>query len=327
MAESGLVKQAVVVDGATGYVGSHLVARLRQSGAVVRCLVRLSASQGDLDFLRSTGAEVVQADLGDTSPEAARAFAGASCLVHLIGSIAPVKGESLEYLHEELTAQMVEQCRANGVSRIVMVTALGTAPGASSLYHRTKWQAEEVVRSSGLDYVILRPSLIVGRTVGRRDSKLVKRLSEIIVRGRAVPLINGGINRLQPVFIGDLVEALASCIAGESPPEGTLEIGGRDIVTMRELVEALMVVLAVHKPIVGLPGFVARGIAAACEALQPVPLLSRDQVIMANEDNVCQDNALVCVFGINPTPLSEALATYAGDRAPAPTAEVRRASS
>ncbi len=317
MTDSAGEREPVVVDGATGYVGSHLVAKLIADGQRVRCLVRPTADEADVGFLNSLGAQVVRADLSDPGGDAGKVFAGARAGVHLIGSIAPRKGESLAFLHEKLTGQIVEHCQRHGVARIVMVTALGTGPGAASRYHLTKWQAEELVRNSGLEYVILRPSLIIGRLTGRRDSKLVRRYSEIIGSGRAVPLINGGINRIQPVFVGDLVEALAACLTSESTLESTMEIGGADVVTMREFVEALMVTLGIRKPIIGLPGLVASAIAGVCESFQPVPLLSRDQVTMAHEDNVCVENALVSVFGITPTPLAEALATYGKPRSTA----------
>jgi NADH dehydrogenase len=317
VADTTREREPIVVDGATGYVGSHLAAKLCSDGHRVRCLVRAGADEGDVAFLKSLGAEVVIVDLSDSQADAGRAFAGAKAAVHLIGSIAPRKGESLSYLHETLTGRLVEHCQRNGVTRIIMVTALGTGPDAASRYHQTKWQAEELVRSSGLEYVILRPSLIVGRQTGRRDSKLVRRYSEIIRTRGVVPLINGGINRIQPVCVGDLVQALAACLSSELALESTVEIGGADVVTMREFVEALMVALAIRKPIIGLPGLLARAVAGICESLQPVPLLSSDQVTMAHEDNVCHENALVSVFGITPTPLAEALATYDQSRSTA----------
>src|SRR4029450_1493152 len=128
----------------------------------VRCLVRPGADDADVAFLKSLGAEVVSTDFSCADGDVGRAFAGAKAAVHLIGSIAPRKGESLAYLHEKLTGRLVEHCQRNSVPRIVMVTALGTGPGAASRYHQTKWKAEELVRSSGLEDVILRPSLSAG---------------------------------------------------------------------------------------------------------------------------------------------------------------------
>lgn len=300
----------VVVDGATGYVGSHLVWRLASQGCAVRCLVRPEARKADVDFLGSLGVDVITASLAEPGLATSNVFAGAHVAVHLIGSIAPSKGESLEGLHVQQTKHFVEMCKMTGIDKVVMVSALGSGPHSLSCYHRTKWQAEECVAESGLEYVILRPSLIVGRLVGHRDSKLIKRYLNIISSGRLVPLVNGGVNRLQPIFIKDLIEALSQCVKPDSSFSGTLELGGACVVTMRQLIEELMRVVDIQKPIVGLPSIIADVVAMCCEQFQRLPIISRDQVILASEDNICEHNALATVFGIQPTSLPDALETY-----------------
>ena len=300
----------ILVDGATGYVGNHVVGRLRQSALPVRALVRPGAHPDDVLLLRSLGADVIDCDLKDSTPELDRAFSGARAAVHLIGSIAPRRGESLADLHLTQTERLIDHCHKHGVPKVVMVTAVGTGPGAESAYHATKWQAEEALRASGLEYVILRPSLIVGRQVGRRDSKLVARYAELARTRAVVPLINGGVNLVQPVFIGDVADAVGASLADEGLMETTMELGGPDVVSMSEFVEALMAVIEKRKPVVGLPVFVARAAAFILSIVQPVPLLSADQVVLALKDSVCQENGLSTVLNITPTPLAAALATY-----------------
>ncbi|MBI4534333.1 MAG: NAD(P)H-binding protein [Candidatus Melainabacteria bacterium] len=299
-------KPVVVIAGATGYVGSHLAWKLASQGLPVRCLVRPEAKKTDTDFLASLGVDVIKASLAE--PDTSRALTGARVAVHLIGSIAPSKGESLEELHVQNTKHFVEMCKMAGIGKIVMVSALGSGPRALSCYHRTKWQAEECVRQSGLEYIILRPSLIVGHLAGLRDSKLIRRYLDIIASGRLVPLVNGGINCLQPIFIKDLTEALHACIQSNS--FGTFELGGANVVTMRQLIEELMRIKNAHKPIIGLPAIIANAIAICCEQVQQVPIISRDQIILASQDNICEHNALDTVFGIQPTSLQDALQTY-----------------
>ena len=312
----------ILIDGASGYVGSHLATKLSKIGQPIRCLVRPQAARADVDYLRSVGAQVVEGNLDDAGPEVGRLFSGCETVVHLIGSIAPRRGESLNELHAEKTKTLIERCKRHNVEKVVMVTALGTGPNAPSQYHSSKWQAEELLSSSGLAYVILRPSLIIGHVYGLRDSKLVKRYTELILSRKMVPLINGGINRIQPIFIMDLVDVLTSCLQSNSRFEGTFELGGPDVVVMREFVQELMTVLGVSKPIVGLPPFLAQAIVWLCESVQDVPLLSRDQVIISSESNICQENALVSVFGITPTPMTDALKTYKASRSINPHPEV-----
>lgn len=301
----------VIIAGATGYLGRHLVHYLSSRARPIRCLVRpLSASPEAVSFLEGRGARVFQYDLDKPDDIPAHVFAGARCAVHLVGSIAPRRGESLDALHAGQTARLVELCQRYAVPKVVLVTAIGAEPDARSQYHASKWQAEEIVRRSGLAHVIVRPSLIVGRLVGDRDSKLVRRYIDLIRSRAVVPLINGGITSLQPVFIGDVVRALEACIESEELIETTIEVGGPEVLTMAEFLDRLMAAIGVRKPVVGVPAFLARLAACLCAAVQEVPLVSPDQVTIALADSVCQENGLATVLSISPTPLEAALATY-----------------
>lgn len=299
----------VLVDGATGYVGTHLVSTLAHAGSAVRCLVRPGADPADLAVLRAAGGEVVAAELLEPGAALDRAFAGVGAAVHLIGSIAPRRGERLEALHGGQARAAIEACRRHGVGRLVMVTALGARAGAPSRYHATKWESEEALRQSGLAHVILRPSLIVGRIVGRRDSKLVRRYLDLIASRPMVVVVGDGTSRVQPIFVGDLAAAIARVLVSETWLGQTLELGGPEVVTMREFLDALMRGLGVRKPVLRLPIPLARAVALVCETVQAVPLLSRDQITIARGDNVCERNALPAL-GVMPTSLAAALATY-----------------
>lgn len=298
--------ELVVVDGATGYLGTHLINRLAQLGYKTRSLVRTGARREDVELLESLGSECHKSQAGDGKE---KGFEAASYAVHLIGSIAPPKGESFETLHIEATRQFAQLAAASGVKKLIHVTALGSAPNAPSSYHRSKFSAEEVVSNCGLDYTILRPSLLVGRTVGTRDSKLIKRLLEIIAGKPMVPLINGGTNKLQPLFIGDMVEAVAACLSNEYSGQ-TLELGGKDVVTMRQIAEMLQEIVGRKKPIINLHPGLGKLMASAMEALQDVPTLSRDQVVLSLSDNICQANRLADLIGKEAVSLETALSTY-----------------
>jgi NADH dehydrogenase len=302
----------VAVDGSTGYLGTHLVSRLLEMGLPVRAVVHGRAKEQDVQFLKDLGADVRVATMTDSDDSLDLALTGVGVVVHLIGSIAPKKGERLEDLHVNQTACLVEAAKRCAVSKIVMVTALGSAPDAVSEYHRTKFRAEEKVRSGGRPFVILRPSLIFGRVLGRRDSKLIARYIHLIRTRAQVPLIGGGNNKLQPVFISDLVTALVQSIASDEFVGQTLEIGGADVVTMREIVETLMQTLNEKKKVSALPPPLAQVVAMVCETVQNVPTISRDQVRLSQTDNVCSVNALTSKFQIKPVSLRDGLRTYVG---------------
>ncbi|HEY9734038.1 MAG TPA: NAD(P)H-binding protein [Drouetiella sp.] len=310
---AGAQTQRVLVDGATGYLGSHLVSKLCQDGHEVRALVHPGAGAVDIEFLKKLGAQIFTADLGGAEKASTeQAFSGCSSVVHLIGSVAPKKGERLEDLHTGQTRNLVLACKKAGIKRIVMITSLGARQNADNSYHATKWTAENEIRNSGLQYVILRPPLLFGRVVGRRDSKLVNRYREIISDKKAVPLINGGKNKIQPLFIGDLVQAI--CLALETDDKKvvnqTLEVGGPETMTLRQFVERFMDSLGVSKPIVALHPGLASVLAVVCESVQTVPTVNRDQVKLALGDNVCSDNALLNVLKVDLTPVKSAFESY-----------------
>ncbi len=310
-----LKNRVLAVDGATGYVGSHLVHYLCGRQAEVRAIVHPGAQEQDLQFLASCGARIFKTDLSIDSAELQKALAGCESVVHLIGSIAPKKGESLEELHSGQTKQLVEALKAestrSGTSqKIVMITALGSRQNAESNYHKSKWQAEEVVRESGLPYTILRPSLIVGRQVGRRNSKLMARYIRLIETRQRIPVLGGGKNLLQPVFVDDLCQAITKACLENKLNGQTLEIGGEEVISMKELLGKLMNVLEKNKPLQTIPPAFAAVLAAVLEKVQSVPLVSRDQVKLSSKDNICTNNAMLNVLDLRPKPLLEALATY-----------------
>lgn len=305
---------AIVVDGATGYLGSHLVAALAASGAEIRCLVHKGAKAEDINVLKNLGAKVVVGELIGNDSSTVQAFKDASVAVHLIGSIAPKRGLSHELLHVEMTGGFVEKAKAGGVQNALMVTALGTRADAPSSYHSSKWLAERELLESGLASTILRPSLLIGRQVGRRNSKLVERLIKVISEKKAVPLVNGGVNKLQPLFIGDMAMAAVASIdrlTSGKPANTPLELGGSEVLSMNELVKQLMAVLGVEKPIVTLPYPIAMAAASVCQLFQDVPVISCDQVKLSMRDNICTDNCIEELLGAKPVPLSTALQVYA----------------
>ena len=285
------ISGVVAVDGATGYVGSHLVHKLCMLGKSVRAIVHPGAKEADCRFLESCGATIFKTDLDANSEVLIQGLDGVGCMIHLIGSIAPPKGQKLEDLHAGQTKQLVESCQKSS-SRVIMVTALGSAADAPSDYHRSKFQAEEILRESGLTYIILRPSLILGRIVGHRDSKLMARYLNLIEQRPRVPLVGGGKNKLQPVFIDDLCLAIVQCLHDETLWNTTMEIGGGEIITMKDLVSKLMLIRETPKPLLAIPPLCATIAASIMQMVQTVPLLSCDQVKLSLKDNICQNNAL-----------------------------------
>ncbi len=287
-----------------------MVAALRERGHEAVALVRKGSRAADLEVLESLGARLAPVDLQSES-ELTDAMRGCDRLVHLIGSIAPPKGTDLESLHGGIASRCFLAAKGAGVSKVAIVTALGAGPNAASLYHRTKWQAEEALRGSGLPFVVLRPSLIVGRRVGHRDSKMVRRYLDLIEQRKRVPLVLGGRNRVQPIAVTDLAEAVCTVLERSDWDGRVLELGGGEVMTTRQFVQRLMRAVGQEKDFLTIPGPLAWCAASLLEAVQEVPLLSHDQLRIAQIDGDCAENALTGELAATPTPLDEALAAYA----------------
>ena len=235
----------ILVDGATGYLGGHFVDQFLKSGAKVRALVRPESSHEKLAYLSNLPVEIVVCALD--SEECEKAFQDVDIAAHLIGSIAPGRLESFENLHIEKSRRFASLARS--CHRVLMVTALGASKHSESNYLRTKAQAEEAMKEAlgPVPLAVLRPSLIVGRTVGFRHSKLVKRYIDLIRSGKPfLPLVGGGNNLIQPVFVEDLARAAVKIVEGRS--QGVFELGGLESLSMRDFVLRLSTVLKERSP-------------------------------------------------------------------------------
>jgi uncharacterized protein YbjT (DUF2867 family) len=300
----------VAVDGATGYLGNHVVAQLRAQGFDVLCLVHSGAREKDIAFLKSLGAETVVVSLEKENDELVTSLKQCAYAIHLIGSIAPKKGETLAGLHGSQAATLVAAAKKAGIRKLIQVTALGSSANAASEYHRTKWEAEEFFRNSGIPHIIYQPSLIIGKACGNRNSKLVSRYMDLIDSRPRVPVIGGGANKVQPIFVVDLAQAIVAGLLDDRYNNRAYELGGPEVLSMRQFVEKLIKFKDSDKSIAAIPIFAVSIAASVLEKIQSVPIVSRDQVTLSQTDNVCKSNALDTIFGIRPTSVDEALNSY-----------------
>ncbi len=300
----------ILVTGATGYVGGHVVHRLRAAGRKVRCVVRPSALDRQLEDLRALGCEVVRASLSDARALLA-AVEGVDGAIHMAGSIRPAPGETPHQIHVEATGTLVQALRAAPIRKLVLLSSLGVRPKAVTGYHRTKWEAESIVRESGMAYVILRPSLIFGRLVGHRDSKLMARLTQRILEESPVPVISGA-GQIQPIFIGDVAQCLVAALERDDLFNETLELGGPTAMDFESLVDTLAKSLRRQPKKRRLPYGLALGAGMLLERVVSVPAVTSTEVRSLREGSVCRESSTQSVFGIEPLSLEAGLALGAG---------------
>ncbi len=294
----------ILMTGGTGFVGRHTVRLLRQEGLPVRLLVRKPGQAGDL---RELGAEVVPGDVSDLS-SLESAAAGCDRVVHLVGIIQEGRGFSFRSVHVEGTRNVLAAAKKAGVRQFFHQSALGTREKAASEYHRTKWEAEQLVKASGIPYTILRPSLIYGP-----GDQFTLRLADAIRLSPVLPVIGSGRSKVQPIHIDDLAACIVKAVQGEGFLNRTCEVGGPEQLTYEEVTRAIAAALGVDRPTVHMPMLFMRTMARVAETVLPKPPVTTDQLIMLQEDNVCDLRDIREAFGIEPVAFREGLARFMGN--------------
>jgi NADH dehydrogenase len=298
-------RQRVFVTGATGFIGRAVIHALRAEGLAVRCLVRRGS---ELDL---RGLEAIERVEGDVLARQSlqEGIAGCDTVIHLVGIIRefPSRGVTFERVHVEATHNVIDAAVANGVRRYLHMSALGTGPTARSRYHRTKWAAEDAVKTSPLAWTIFRPSVIYGRGDG-----FVSLLARMIRRLPVVPVAGEGRQKLQPVPVEQVAQGFARALVLPETVKQTYEVGGPDAVSMVELLDQIGRALGrarvrkLHVPL-GLMSVLAR----ALHRLPSFPV-TPDQLLMLQASNTCDPAPFYSAFGLTPISLPTGLARMLG---------------
>lgn len=291
----------ILVTGGTGFVGSNLIRRMRKDGIPVRALVRNAAK---VAWLRDLGIEAMAGDIGDPA-SLETAATGVDRVVHLVGIIQEGRASTFRSVHVDGTRNVLEAAKRAGVKQFFLMSALGTRANAKSEYHRTKWEAEELVKASGLPYTILRPSLIYGA-----GDQFTIRMSEMIRLSPVLPVIGSGRSKVQPIFIDDVAACIVKAVTSDAFLGRTLEIGGPDQLTYEEVTRAIAEAMGIRRPTVHMPMLFMRSMAKVAEAVLPKPPITTDQLVMLQEDNVCGMGDIREAFGLEPVPFPEGLRRF-----------------
>jgi uncharacterized protein YbjT (DUF2867 family) len=233
----------ILVTGGTGFVGQEVVAQLAALGQPVRVLVRQAGRKNP--FARFSQVELVTGDAlkPETLPAA---MAGAKAVIHLIGIIAETSRITYEQAHIEATRNVLAAATQAGVTRWVQMSAIGTRPHARSRYHLTKWAAEELVRNSGLDWTIFRPSLIYGHDERDRLLNLMRLALSFpldALQLYSFPLLNGGEALIQPVSVREVARCFALAPSKEAAIGQTLDLVGPVAFSWRGMVFKILAAL------------------------------------------------------------------------------------
>jgi len=293
----------ILLTGATGFVGGNLLKEMLKQGLQVRCLVR---NPSKAEAMKQPGVELIKGDVTDKSSLLiALDDAKVTIAVHLVGILAETKNTTFKAIHTEGTRNMVEACKIKGVKRFVHISALGTRANARSKYHKTKWEAEEIIRNSGLEYTIFRPSVMFGK-----EDKFTNLFAGIIKISPFIMIPGNGQNMMQPVSVKNLVSAMTIAVKDPQHIHKVYEIAGPEKLTFDQIIDTICRVMGKTRLKIHIPMPLMRPGALIAECILRKPPITRDQLLMLEEDNVTDNNALESVFNIKPVGFEEGIRSY-----------------
>lgn len=300
----------VTVFGGSGFLGTNLAQALARKGHRVRLAVRRPDLAHDARMLGNVGQIVpIQANVRNEA-SVVRAVAGADIVINLVGVGSQAGAQTFQNVHVAGAAAIARAAKAAGASALVHVSALGVDRASEvSAYAASKLAGEGAVLAAFPEAVILRPSLMFGQ--GDGFFNLMGTLARLFP---VMPLI-GGDTRFQPVYVGDVSEAIVAAAEGAVKTGRVYELGGPDTETHRDLLSRILRETGRKRPLLPLSAGVAKLLALPFAILPIKPLITADQVELLGVDNVVSDLAVkekrtLAAFGITPTGMDKILPQY-----------------
>jgi uncharacterized protein YbjT (DUF2867 family) len=300
----------VVVFGGGGFLGRRLVRRLTAEGMTVRVAVRHpDPARVELRALGFDRVTVVPADVRDQASVAA-AIAGTDAVVNTVSAYVEQSGVTFEAVHVQGAETVAREAVAAGVARLVLMSGIGADPDSTSPYIRARGRGELTVQQTFPGATIVRP----GAMFGPGDA-LFGRFAELARLLPVLPLIGGGRTRLQPVFVEDVAEAIASILTDPGTVGRIYELAGPGVYTLRELVAMTLHLMRKRRLLIPVP-FAVTEIQARLFELLPNPPLTTGQVDLLKADNVASGTLPgLRELKIQPKTVEEVVPTYIGLRA------------
>jgi len=296
----------VCVIGGSGFIGRYVVKRLAERGDVVSIVSRRATEARFLKPMGDVG-QIALFDAGlDDEAGLAAGIAGSSAVVSSVGILYERGGQRFQTLHVEGPARLARLAAAAGAKHFVHISALAADAQSASAYARSKAAGEVAVRAAFPAATILRPSLVFGP----EDDFFNRFAAMTRLNPLFLPLVGGGTTRFQPIFVGDVADAVMAALERPEAQGKTYELGGPAVLSFRELMELLLAEIGRRRALMTLP-FGLSSFAALFMEFMPKPLLTRDQVKLLRKDTVVTPGAPgLAELGIAPTALKLILPTY-----------------
>jgi NADH dehydrogenase len=275
----------VTIFGGSGFLGRNVVRELCKRDYRIRIAVRRPELAG---FLQPSGKvgqiHAVQANLRHPASVEA-AMRGSQIAINLVGILTEGGAQTFDAVQGKGAETVAKAATAAGAS-MVHVSAIGADENSASRYARAKAAGEKAVLAVAPAATIMRPSVIFGP-----EDQFTNRFAALARMSPVLPLIGGGLTRLQPVYVGDVANAVADAVDGKTTPGATYELGGPEVLTMREIMEIILSITERQRMLLSLPFALAKIKALFLQFAPGALKLTPDQVMLLQRDNVVSDAA------------------------------------
>ncbi len=297
-------RSVATVFGGAGFIGRYVVKRLAHKGYIVRVAVRQPARAAFLKTMGVVGQIVPLYASVLNEATVQRAVGGADLVVNLVGTLAESRAGSFQQVHVEGAGRIARRASASGVYRLVHLSAIGADPASPSRYGTSKAAGEQVVRQEFPGASILRPSVVFGP-----EDQFFNRFGLMAQFSPVMPVISGA-TRFQPVYVGDVADAVMGALASADAAGAIFELGGPQIWSFREILLYILKETGRRRLLLDVPGPLARLMASIMEHLPGKPM-TRDQLLMLARDNVAAAGMPgLSALGIVPTPVELVAPSY-----------------
>lgn len=290
-------KKPVLVTGAAGLVGIHTCRELSKNGWQVRALIRDPARAA-----MALGQLPVEFRVGDVRDASTlrSALSGCGAVVHLAAIAIEKKGESYRESNTAATERLISAARAQNVQRIIFMSQNGADSKSPFPFLHSKGVAQDSVKTSGLRWTILRPSVIFGP-----EDQFVNVLGRLIrLTPKIFPLPNGGKARFQPIAVDDVARVVRLSLEKKETVNQSYELGGAVPLTLREMTERILTAMGTNRKLVSVPVKVLRPVVALAQRVLPNPPVTSSLLDLLALDNTVSRNALTENFKIVPIPFA-----------------------
>lgn len=299
-----MTRKVATVFGGSGFIGRYVVQRLAARGHVVRVVGRNTERVKNLMTTGNVGQVVGLYGSFANRATIMRATEGADLIVNLVGILAERRAGDFQRLQADGPGLIARGAAETGARRFVQISAIGADSGSPSQYGRTKAAGEAAARAAFPGTVVLRPSLVFGE-----EDQFFNRFGAMAMYSPIMPVISGD-SRFQPVYVGDVADAVMAGLEREETTGQTYELGGPRVYTFRELLAWILRETRRHRAMIDIAPGIARLQATIGEWIPGKPF-TRDQLLMLERDNVVGAGALgLPALGIVPTPVELIVPSY-----------------